>query len=84
MSKRLQVIFEESEYGEIEEAARRERMTVSEWVRQSLRAARCQEPGRGAAEKLTAVRQAVGHSFPTADIDQILEEIENGYLGGAR
>lgn len=84
MSKRLQVVFDESEYREIEQTARRHRLTVSEWVRQSLRAARRAEPGRGAAEKLAAVRAAAGHSFPTADIDQMLDEIENGYLGGAR
>ena len=33
------------------------------------------------ARKLAAVRAAVGHEFPTADIDAMLEEIESGYLG---
>jgi hypothetical protein len=30
------------------------------------------------------VRAAVVHSFPTADIDQMLAEIERGYLEGGR
>jgi len=29
--------------------------------------------------KLVALREAVRHSFPTADIDQMLAEIEQGY-----
>jgi len=29
--------------------------------------------------KLKAVRRAAGYSFPTAGIEQMLEEIEQGY-----
>ncbi|HET6363029.1 MAG TPA: hypothetical protein VFH11_13395 [Gemmatimonadota bacterium] len=31
--------------------------------------------------KLQAIRSAFQYEFPTADIDQMLEEIERGYLG---
>lgn len=80
MSKRLQVLLEEDEYREVQRAARRQRMTVAEWVRQALRAARRREPVRDGERKLEAVRAASRHAFPTGEIDQILAEIERGYL----
>lgn len=82
MSKRLQVLFEESELDEVRRVAERHHMTVAEWVRQALRAARRQEPEREAQEKLDAIRQAAEHDFPSGDIDQMLAEIEHGYLEG--
>lgn len=81
--KRLQVILDEKEYRAIQRTARRHRMTMSEWVRHSLRAARRAEPTADAAKKLHVVQAATSHEFPTADIDQMLQEIERGYLGGA-
>lgn len=81
MSKRLQVVLDEEEYREIQRTARRHRMSVSEWVRQALRRARRSEPAVDAGRKLEAVRAAVGHEYPTADIEQMLQEIERGYLG---
>lgn len=81
MSKRLQVVLEEDEYREIQRTARRRRMSVSEWVRQALRRARQSEPAVDAGRKLEAVRTAAGHEYPTADIEQMLQEIERGYLG---
>jgi hypothetical protein len=82
MSKRLQVLLDEPELREIQRAARAQRMTVAEWVRQALRAARRREPVSSAGRKLDAIRAAVRYSFPTAGIDQMLSEIESGYLGG--
>ena len=64
---------------EIRRTARRERLTVSEWVRRCLREARHRRPSRDAGRKLAAVRAAARHGFPTADIDQMLAEIESGY-----
>jgi hypothetical protein len=81
MSIRLQVVLDEPELREIRQAARRERLTVSEWVRRCLREARRRRPGRDAGRKLQAIRSASRHAFPTADIDQMLSEIESGYLG---
>jgi hypothetical protein len=83
MSIRLQVVLSAAELREIQKAARRDRLTVSEWVRQTLREARRRQPGRDAGRKLQAIRAAASHAFPTADIDQMLAEIERGYLGGA-
>ncbi|MDQ5871096.1 MAG: antitoxin [Acidobacteriota bacterium] len=84
MSKRLQVLMEESELREVKRAARAQRMTVAEWVRQALRAARRREPKTDARKKMEAIQAAARHSFPTADIDQMLAEIESGYLGKGR
>jgi hypothetical protein len=81
MSKRLQVILDDDELAEIRRAARRSKTTVAHWVRTALRAARRQEPRGDTKKKLEVVRAAAGHAFPTADIDQMLQEIERGYLG---
>ncbi len=55
-------------------------MTVAEWVRQSLRAARRQESHVVVDKKLAALGRAVQYGFPTADIEQMNDEIERGYL----
>jgi hypothetical protein len=80
MSKRLQVLLDEAELRDVREAAGREGIPVSEWVRRALRDARRREPRGDLDEKVRAIREAAGHSFPTADIDEMLGEIERGYL----
>jgi hypothetical protein len=81
MAKRLQVILQDPEYREIQRVARSRRMSIAEWVRQALTLARRQEPLGNVSQKLDAIRAAARHSFPTADIDTMLSEIESGYLG---
>ena len=81
MSKRLQVLFDDEELEEIRRVARARRMTVAEWVRQSLRQARAEESTGDVGAKRQALSRAVGHSFPTGDIEKMLEEIERGYVG---
>jgi Ribbon-helix-helix protein, copG family len=80
MSKRLQVLLEEDELREVREAARRNGMPVSEWVRRALREARRREPRGDAERKIRAFREAGKHEGPTGDIEQMLAEIESGYL----
>lgn len=79
MSKRLQVIMSDTEYRELEKIARADDLSVSEWVRSAIRLARSRRPQASTESKLKAV--AVGYSlaFPTADIEQMLGEIESGY-----
>ncbi len=79
MSKRLQVILEDSEMEQIQQVARSERMSVAEWVRQALRTARSRRPSIDVERKIQVIRAAARHSFPTADIDDMLKEIESGY-----
>ena len=76
----MQVIFDDEEMISIQEIAKRQHTTVSEWVRQTLRAARREEPRTGSERKLKAVRAAALHAFPSGDIQQMLTEIERGYL----
>jgi hypothetical protein len=83
MSKRLQVILNDTEWREVQRASRAQRLTVAAWVRDALRAARRREPLGDAAKKLEVVRAAARHEFPTADIEQMQAEIEQGYLGSA-
>jgi hypothetical protein len=81
MSKRLQVVMPEGELRSYERLARAEGISLSDWVRRALRQARL--PPRAAPEKrLTAIRLAAKHSFPSGDIDDMLVEIERGYVGG--
>jgi hypothetical protein len=81
MSKRLQVLFDEQEIAELQEIAKESRMTLAEWVRQALREARRRQR-RSASSKHQAVRQALKHDFPTADMDEMLAQIERGYQAG--
>ena len=62
----------ESELREVRRSARRHRMTVAEWVRQALRAARRSESRSDAGKKLQVLRAAVEHNFPTGDIGEML------------
>jgi hypothetical protein len=79
MSKRLQVLLPDQEMLDIQRLAKRERIAVGEWVRRALREARMGRPAMEPETKLKAVRRAAAYSFPTADIGQMLDEIERGY-----
>lgn len=80
MSKRLQVLLEEKELQEIRRAARLERVTVADWVRSAMRAARAAAPASAPDRKLALVRAGARHGFPSAEVDSMLAEIERGYL----
>jgi hypothetical protein len=81
MSKRLQVLLPDTEMSEIQRLAKRENLTVGEWVRRALRGARASRPVIDTETKLKAVRRGAKYSFPTGDIEQMLSEIERGYDG---
>ena len=80
MTKRLQVLMDDEELRTIQRLARREHVTTAEWVRQRLREAREKQARPDIAAKLAAIRTASAYRFPVPDIDQMLEEIEQGYL----
>ncbi len=79
MSKRLQVLLDEKDYREIGRLARQHKVSVAEWVRSALRAARREEPSVDANAKLKSIRASARNGFPTADMDQMLAEISRGY-----
>lgn len=70
----------DQEMSDIQILAQREHLTVGEWVRRTLREARAQESVKDPAAKLEAIRRAAEYNFPEVDIDQMLREIEQGYL----
>lgn len=93
MAKRLEILLNDTEYAAICEAAQRQQMSVSDWARQALRDTRQAEltgakPKRDAqrkdperiARKLQALEELSQHNHPTADIDQMLQEIKDGYM----
>ena len=77
MTRRLHVLLDEEEYREIRAVARRQQMALSEWVRQALRKARIDTAGTIDA-KMRALVDASRHEFPTADIQEMLQEVESG------
>jgi hypothetical protein len=79
MAKRLLVILKDSEYREIQRAARSRHMSLAEWVRQALESARRQETAGSMGKKLESIRIAAQQEFPAGDVDQMLAEIEAGY-----
>lgn len=81
MSKRLQVIIEDGEYEDLRRVAEAKGMTVSAWVRDVLRQARRGESSGDVERRLAVVRAAARHTFPTGDIEEMLADIERGYLG---
>ena len=83
MSKRLQVIVDDSEYRDLQRVARRHKLTVSEWVRRAIRELALREPVQSPDRKLGMVREAARGSYPTADIEDMLKDIERGYLESA-
>ena len=71
--------MDEAEAGEYRRLAKRDGLTLSEWVRQKLRRAERDQTSGSLDRKLAAIRAAARHDFPTADVDQMLREIESGY-----
>lgn len=82
MSTRLQVVLDDKELRELQRIAKQQGLTLSEWVRRTLREAKQRAPAANQARKIAAVRSAVKHSFPAPNIDIMLEEIERGYRSG--
>lgn len=84
MAKRLQVLLRDPDYREIQRMARARHVSIAEWVRQALDAARRREPLENPGKRLDAIRAAVRYEFPSGEIEDILKEIEQGYRGGAQ
>lgn len=82
MSKRLQVVVKDEELDGFERTAEAVGVTLSEWVRQSLRAAERQVSTGDVERKLAAIRRAASYEFQEreVDIDTMLAETEAGRL----
>lgn len=75
-------MMDESELKEIQAIADNQHVSLAEWVRRAIRAARDVQPRNNVQSKLEAVRNAMQYDFPISDIDDILGEIETGYGAG--
>lgn len=80
MSNRLQVLLDPKEYKFFQKMAEQEGLSLGEWVRKALRKTQEQFSIQSPSQKLKALRKAVQHNYPSADIEQMLSEIEQGYL----
>jgi len=75
MSHRLQVLVPETLEGRLRKAAGRARMSKGEWVRAAIEEKLERERGPGGRDALEALGRL---EAPTADIEQMLSEIETG------
>ena len=75
MSKRLQALIPDKEMEEIKRLARREKIPLGEWVRKALREVLSKQPAAEPELKLQAMRRAAKYCFPTADMEQMVGEI---------
>ena len=82
MTKRLQVLLDDSELRTIQRLARRDKLTTAEWVRRRLREGAAASARPDTATRLAAIHAAYRHEStePSPGIDQMLDEIERGYL----
>ena len=77
MSKRLQVVVKDEELERYARTADALGLTMSEWVRQSLRRAEREVSTGDVEAKLAAIRKAASYNFPIPpDVDTLLAEME--------
>ena len=72
------MIVDDTELRGFRRAAKRAGMTLSEWVRQTLRRAERDADVGDPRRKLEAIRRALQVNGPTADIEEMLADIERG------
>ncbi len=78
MSKRLQILMPDDEYRAVARAARRRGKPLSQLVRESLRRTVAETDEMEPEERIAAILRFARFSGPTADIDEILSDIERG------
>ncbi len=78
MSKRLQIVVSDEEYRALAKLARKRAKPVAQVVRESLRRTMADESERRPEDRIAAVLRFARFAGPTGDIEQILQEIEQG------
>jgi len=86
VTKRLQVLLDDSELRTIQRLARRDKLTTAEWVRRRLREGAVAASRPDTAARLAAIHTAYRNdtAAPAPEIDRMLDEIEQGYLPDRR
>ena len=84
MSKRLQVLLDPKEYKEFMRLAKREKLSLGEWVRRSLRMSARRAPRRSVEEKLAFLDEFSRRNYdaPVGTIEQMNAEIAAGRAAG--
>ena len=67
-----------AEAASLRQVARRAGLTVSEWARRALRAARDAQAGPSPSSRVDALDRALACNHPTGDIGDLLADIERG------
>jgi hypothetical protein len=80
MSKRLQVLLKSDEYKTFQVIAEEAGYKLGEWVRQILRKKVSEISLKSPQQKLASIRKYHQLTYPTGEIDQMIKEIESGYL----
>lgn len=78
MSTRLQIVMTEEEAEGFRRSAARTGLTLSEWARRALRRAQKAQASKGPEDKLRALERALTRGHPTADVAEMLADIEKG------
>lgn len=79
MARTLHIELDEPEFCALASRAQEQELTPEELLRQMARGQEGTVHRRSAEEKRAALEAAAQHNFPTADIDRMLAEIEEGY-----
>ncbi len=77
--KQYQVYLCPTVYAKIKGISKIRQITVEEWIDETLRKA-VREAPEATEAMLQAIKEAAEFNGPTADIEQMLKEIESGYL----
>ena len=78
-AKRIcRVSLDDEEYAHLEHIATHRKITVEQWIEEIIRRDMADYRRRSASIQ-RAIEEAANHNFPTADIEQMLKEIESGY-----
>ena len=77
--KHYQVYLCPTVYAKVKGISKIRKMTVEEWIDETLRKA-VREAPEATEAMLQAIGEAAKFNGPTADIEQMLKEIESGYI----
>lgn len=80
MSNRLQVLLPSKEYRTLQAFAKKLGLSLGEWVRQTLYAELKSHSLKKPEEKLSAIRKYSSNNYPSGSIEQMNQEISQGYL----
>ena len=76
--KTCQVSLDDEEYAHLAHIAAHREITVEQWIQEIIRRDMADYRRRSAGIQ-RVIEEAASYNFPTADIEQMLKEIESGY-----